>query len=214
MQEAGRMHEKEFLRRLVEEAQDTVDFLSSARKRERERQVCAAFLRCAGVPFSPRDLKCPERDPPDVLFDTAAFEVKLLLGGRKIHGQWKAIAARQNSAQCIGDVLEPNVQAEPFSFAELVQAVTDELNKQTYDPRTREVLDALLYVNLKGRFLDVQSPYTNTAAIEQMGWRTVSVLSPPYALVLTASPSAPVFLRQRVATVRNCCSNPDEWFEL
>jgi hypothetical protein len=80
IQEAGRMHEKEFLRRLVEEAEDTVDFLSSARKRERERRVCAAFFRCAGVPFSPSDLKCPERDPPDVLFDTAAFEVKLLLG--------------------------------------------------------------------------------------------------------------------------------------
>ena len=146
--------------------------------------------------------------------NTAAFEVKLLLGGRKIHGEWKAIAARRDSAQCIDNVLEPNVQPEPFSFVELVQAVTDELNKQTYDPRTREALDALLYVNLKGHFLDVQSSYTSTAAIAQMGWRAVSVLSPPYALVLTASPSAPVFLQQRVATVQNCCSNPDEWFAL
>jgi hypothetical protein len=208
------VNEKEFLRRLADEAEDTARLLSNARKRERERRVCAAFLRCAGVLFSSSDLTCPKDDPPDVCFGTAAFEVKILLGGRKIHGEWNAIARSRRNARCVDQVLEPAVQPQPFSFFDLLQLVVDELNKLTYDPRTRATLDILLYVNLKGRFLDSQSPVPNTAAIEQMGFRSVCVLIPPYAIVVTASAPAPAFLRHRIGRLQHCCMNPDIWFEL
>ena len=46
--------EKLWLESLRDEAEDTVDLLGNARKQERERRTCAAFLRCAGVPTNPR----------------------------------------------------------------------------------------------------------------------------------------------------------------
>lgn len=90
----------------------------------------------------------------------------------------------------------------------------NELNRQTYDPQTRAALDILLYVNLKGRFLDRQSPVPDTAAIEQMGIRSVCVLLPPYAWVVTAMASAPAFLRERIGSIQHCCMDPDVYFEL
>lgn len=209
------MNEKKFLRRLANEAEDTVSLLSNARKCERERRVCAAFLRCAGVSFFATDLTCPKHEPPDVCFrQEAEFEVKMLLGGRKIHDELKAIARHRRNARCIDEVLEPAVQPQPLSFVDLLQVVVDELNKQTYDPQTRAALDILLYVNLKGRFLDSQSPVPDTAAIEKMGFRSVSVLLPPYAWVVTAMASAPAFLRERIGRIQHCGMDPDVYFEL
>ncbi|MGH8856753.1 MAG: DUF1780 domain-containing protein [Polaromonas sp.] len=208
------MNEREFLRRLTDEADDTDRLLSNARKSERERRVCAAFLRCAGVLFDPAELKNPQQEPPDVCFREAAFEVKMLLGGRKIHGEWKAIAQRRRSAQSIDEVLEPAVHPQPISFADVLLMVEDELDKQTYDQQTCAALDVLLYVNIKGRFLNVQCPLPQTFAIGQKGFRSVCILFPPYAWVVTATASSPPFLRERIGKVQHCCMDPDAYFAL
>jgi len=213
------VNEKEFLCQLADEAEDTVRLLSNPRKCERERRVCAAFLRCAGTPFVAADLKCSEHEPPDVCFETAAFEVKMLLGGRKIHGEWKEITQSRRNAGCIDQVLQPAVQAQSISFFDLLQLIVDELkkllSKANYDdPRKRAALDILLYVNISGLFLDSQSPAPNTAEIEQMEFRSVCVLFPPYAIVVTASAPAPAFLRDRIGRLLHCCMNPDILFEL
>jgi hypothetical protein len=52
---SGHLTHEEFeelwLASLRAEAADTVDLLGNARKQERERSTCAAFLRCAGIDF-------------------------------------------------------------------------------------------------------------------------------------------------------------------
>ena len=84
----GEMHESESIRRLRAEAHDTVDMFAY-RKRELERRVVAAFLRCLGVDFSPDALVTPERDPPDVIFRDARFEVMTAFDeGRRMHADW------------------------------------------------------------------------------------------------------------------------------
>ncbi len=94
------MDEREYMRRLADEAHDTVDMLSSHRKGERERRAAAAFLRCLGVDFYPDELVSPESDPPDVIFRDARFEVMIMLGeGRRMHADWKEKANQRESAQ-------------------------------------------------------------------------------------------------------------------
>jgi hypothetical protein len=78
----------EIFEAIRENALDTVDFLGNARKVERERSVCAAFLRCAGVDFSSDQLLRSAVELPDVTFGDARFEVMLHLPlGRAMHGE-------------------------------------------------------------------------------------------------------------------------------
>lgn len=216
LRERSKVNEEKFLRGLAVEAEATVHLLSAPGKCEKERRTCAAFLRCAGVPFSASDLKCSKDEPPDVCFERAAFEVKMLLAGRQIDREWKAIAKKRRNAQCIDEVLESADQPQPFSFADLLQMVVDALNpnKVKYDPQTRGALDILLYVNVKGRFLYDQSPLPHTTTIDQMGFRSVSVVLPPYAWVVAARASAPAFLRERIGIIQHCCEDPGAYFEL
>jgi len=206
--------EEEYLRRLFDEADDAVSLLSNMRKPERERRVCAAFLRCAGINFNPTDLRSISNDPPDVSFQAAAFEVKFIYGGRKVHKEWKDRASRYQNAKTIDDVLDRVSNPEPLSLPEVVDLVREELQKQSYDPQTRARLDALVYVNLKERFLGLPIRTPDTAQLGLQGWRSVSVLFPPYACVLVASESAPAFLVEAVGIVRSDSQNPDQWFEI
>jgi hypothetical protein len=69
-------------------------------------------------------------------------------------------------------------------------------------------------VNLKGQFLDAHSPLSDLSLLEQMGWRSVCALSPPYALVLTGSATTPAFLCERIGRFQHSCDSPDDWFKL
>jgi Putative endonuclease, protein of unknown function (DUF1780) len=69
------MCEREYIGRLADQADDTVDLLSSARKGERERRTCAAFLRCLGINFSSSQIRLSKNEPPNVIFHDANFEV-------------------------------------------------------------------------------------------------------------------------------------------
>jgi hypothetical protein len=59
-------------------------------------------------------------------------------------------------------------------------------------------LDALIYLDLKGQHLWPLEDASDGKSIEQaaaQGWRSVSVLFPPYGSVLCAQDSAPLFLK-------------------
>jgi hypothetical protein len=77
---------------LLENAEDTLD-LFYKRKPESERLACAAFLRCLQIEFGPGQITStnPGDEPPDVLFDGAAFEITQVLdSGRRMHAEWKS----------------------------------------------------------------------------------------------------------------------------
>lgn len=68
-----------WLESLSDQAADTVDLLGNARKQEREKRTCAAFLRCAGINFNADLIISSTTEPPDVLFNSAHFEITIVL---------------------------------------------------------------------------------------------------------------------------------------
>lgn len=74
-----RWQERLYLRRLVADAEEAISFFSTARKPERERTVCKAFLRCIGIDFSADEITSIRSDPPDVAFRDGRFEVTEIL---------------------------------------------------------------------------------------------------------------------------------------
>src|SRR2546430_12173919 len=93
-----------WLESLRDEAADSVDLLGSARKQERERRTCAAFLRCAGIDFTVDQIVSSTTEPPDVVFGQALFEITIVLPvGRRIHAEWRATTAHRTSARRIED---------------------------------------------------------------------------------------------------------------
>ena len=213
----NQINERDYLRRLADEAHDTADLLSSRRKAERERRTCAAFLRCLRVHFSPPELVSPESDPLDVVFRDAHFEVMIMLDqGRKMHVDWKEKAARRDSAQTLDELVESYRPSVPISVEETVRLVVAELDPKAsyYGSKTCSHLDALVYVNYQGRHMYSLSEARVPGELRSQGWRSVCVLFPPYSHVLFASPPAPELLRHLKGSIRQECNNPDVWFDL
>ena len=113
-----------WLESLRDDAADTVGLLSSARKQERERRTCAAFLRCAGVDFTPDQIVSSTTEPPDVVFSQALFEITIVVPpGRRMHAEWRATTARRESARQIGDLIEPYAPPEVLTRETLVHLI-------------------------------------------------------------------------------------------
>lgn len=211
------MDEREYRRQLAAPAHDTVDMLSSHRKGERERRAVAAFLRCLGVDFFPDELVTPERDPPDVIFRDARFEAMIMLDvGRKMHADWKNKVEQRDSAQSLEELVESYHPSAPIPFQDVVSLVIAELRQKAshYGPNTCSQLDALLYINLLGRYLYPLSEAHAPEELHAQGWRSVCFLFAPYSHVLTVTPEGPEFLRQYEGSTRQECQNRDVMFDL
>jgi len=212
--------ERDYIQTLRSQADETIGFFSNRKKKFRERCTCAAFLRCSGVSFLSKDIVSSSEEPPDVIFNSAQFEVieKLYRYSqqRERHDEWKQEKARRDGARSLRDLIQPYKPPTPLSCAELTNLVTDALRqkKQKYDPRECTNLDALVYVNLKNKFLQLRQLPSNFKQLQLQGWRSVSVLIPPYAWVLFAQPSAPPFLRNLVGKIRSENTDIDGLFDL
>lgn len=209
--------EKEYLERLVTEAQETIYFFSSGRKPERERSACAAFLRCLGIDFVSEEIIFMQKDPPDVVFRSARFEVlEVLDQGRKRHDEWKAKRERRKQAKTLNNLLRPYRPPYPLSYAEVLNLITQALAKKAarYGQSTCADLDALVCVNLLSNVLDPQSPIPSTDELSHQGWRSVSMIMPLFSHVFFTRGSAPTFLQQFAGQTRNKCKNLDTLFKL
>ncbi len=67
------MDDSDYLRLLTRQAEQANDFLSNARKWERERWVCQRLLLALNVPFRQDEFSIAPQEPPDVLFREANF---------------------------------------------------------------------------------------------------------------------------------------------
>ena len=167
------MEEMEYLERLVLDAQDTIYFLSSQRKPERERRTCAAFFRCLGVDFTPIEIISVKTDPPDVTFRSAHFEVvEVLDEGRKRHDEWKAEHQKRLAAEAPDDLVRPYKPPEPAPFTKIVDLLTRALAKKSarYSESVCLDLDVLVYVNLLSTVLDPKSPIPSLEELVDQGW--------------------------------------------
>lgn len=208
-------YEALWLDALRADAEDTVDLLSNRRKQEQERRTCAAFLRCAGIAFEPGQVIASTTEPPDVLFESARFEVAIVMPQRQMHGEWKATARRRADAQRINDLIEPYHLPENLSRKQLIDLIFPIANSkaQKYGANGTRELDLLLYVN-RNAVLDVASPNPGCGELAAQGWRSVSILIPLHSYVTLARETSPEFIRRQVGAPRAACTHPDGLFDI
>jgi hypothetical protein len=165
-------------------------------KPERERSVCRAFLRAIGVPFQEQELVAPTDEPADVAFRTARFQIREILKPDRRRGdEWKRKEKNYSEAKSLDDVTEPHSPPASVSLVELVPEIVDTMSEkaQKYGTGCNDI-DALVYVNLGNRFLAPHSDIPNLDALLLQGWRSVSILFPPYGVTLFGAAAAPDFL--------------------
>lgn len=208
------MADRDYIEKLVEHARETRELLSNRRKIDRERMVCAAFLRCLGIAFETREIVKGRREPVDVEFRTAKFQViQLLEEGRRPGDEWRERQIKYENAQSLDELLQPWKNPEPVSLADVVALLTKKLKGKT-EKYAGANIDMLAYINLGNKFLHPKFEWPEIGHLRTFGWRSVSFVFPPYSGVIIASESAPAFLRDSKGKVRAECANPDRFFEL
>jgi hypothetical protein len=206
--------EREYLQNTQADAADTLHYLSDKCKPERERAIVRAFLRCIGVTFAESEIVAPSSEPADVSFREARFQVReILQQGRRRGDEWKLKARTQSMDDAIVTWKLPT----PMSAEELTLAITQALDEKArkYGRSQCSRLDALVYVNLT--WTCVLRPDTapgNTAGLAAQAWRSVSLVFPPYGIVLSATSDASGFLQQLLGRVRMEWSDVNELFDV
>ena len=201
-----RRGEREYLAALQRQAVEARRLFSNAMKPERERMVVKAFLRCIGEPFHDDEIQVGQSEPVDVTFRSARFQVRDIVGDKKRGKEWKQRQHQYGNAQSLGELLEPYVPSTQITFGALSCVAADALFEKAarYGGASCKQLDALVYFDPGGRHLypPVFELTDGVAAeLSRQGWRSVSVLSVPYGIVLAASADSPEFLRKNVARV-------------
>jgi len=169
-------------------------------KPERERMIVRAFLRCIGVTFASEEVRSPQEDPPDVVFRDAAFEVTEDLGGRKRGDEWREREERFAAAKSIEDVMEPYTPSQQITAGDSWQQAVDALGKKAirYGISGCAHLDGLVYLTPGGAHMwpiEAISTSDLTEELVRQGWRSASLLLPPYGVVLSAGSDAPEFMK-------------------
>jgi len=187
---------------MQEALQESVDFFSPQRKEERELWIGISFIKNLGLTFNQNECKSPLQDPPDILFRDAQFEIKEILDpGRKRHKEFKDKLENSYSAESPDDFLEnyTPIDISTKDIGNLVEGFLKERSNK-YDPKTKQGLDLLIYVNLTKHFF-ISGEMPKTSCFLKYGWRSVSVLFGWSSLVFYANHSSPKFLKEREGTV-------------
>jgi len=188
--------ETEYLENLRKHATDTRVFLGNKAKPERERSVCRAFLRTIGVAFEESELIAPTEEPADVAFRTAQFQIREILEADRRRGDdWKKMEEKYSGANSLTELLEPYSPPSAVELhilvPEIVEAISEKAKK--YGAGCNGI-DMLVYVNLTDRYLAAHSELPNLNKLHLQGWRSVSILFPPYGIILFAKSAAPDFI--------------------
>jgi len=220
--------DKDYLEKLRNHAAETCTFFSNSSRLERERSVVRAFLRTLGISFEESELIAPCTEPVDVKFRTARFQNREYLI-HKPNNDWKQKEKKYKNATLDEEdeededslakvLIEPYLPPTPISLAELIPEISNGLSKKAreypkkYPPNGCRDIDALVYINLKDRYLKVDSQPLDIKALKSQGWRSVSILFLPYGIVLTAETDAPDFLRSIEGLLQNSWKNPTTIF--
>jgi hypothetical protein len=209
--------DQKYIHDLVRHTKDSIRFFSNDMKKVRERSVCAALLRCLGVEFTPDEIQPNNDDPPDIFFKSACFEViELYDKRRKRLDEYKERLKELEKAKSIEDSLVPFHKSEPISYRELEDEILVTLNKKAskYGKRLCSALDALVYVGLPGRFLDVKPPIPKNDELSIQGWRSLSFIIPPYSHIVFCRNNAPKFLAAYAGHTKAEWKEPDGFFDL
>lgn len=180
------------------------DRFARAFKSWREWNVAVEFLTNLHLGADDSEVCSLERDPPDVVFRDANFEIKEILDpGRRRHDEVKAarlrlaVKGRRPPAE-----MYTVEDLTPTDAGILVLAELNRLDKNRYLFGQRETIDLLFYINkLKHWFED--GPMPSPQPFEDYGWRSVSaVVDTQQSLVFHSRLDAPAFLVENMGVVR------------
>jgi len=161
----------------------------------RDRAIVRTLLHTLSVAFAEADLVAPVEAPIDVQFRQAQFHLRELREppwGRD--GTVHDLRAPQPCA--LPDGGQRGGQAVGMALAVLVSHLTAALAEHAAWYGARCVgLDALVSVERRYGVLVQPAPPPEVGALTVQGWRSVSVVCPPYGMVLYAAAGAPAFLR-------------------
>jgi hypothetical protein len=164
-------------------------------KPARDRAVVRTFLHTLSIAFAEAELVTSVEAPIDVQFRQAQFHLREL----RAH-PWEpdgtAYDMRVPELRALPDRGYRGSQAVGMELAMLVSHLTATLAEHAAWYGARCVgLDAL--VSLDGRHGVLVQPAQppEVGALIVQGWRSVSIVCPPYGMVLYAADGAPAFLR-------------------
>jgi len=209
--------ERKYIDDLIRHTEDSIQFFSNEKKSDREQSVCAALLRCLGVKFLPNQIRANTSDPPDVFFKSAYFEViELYDKRRKRLDEYRARLKKLKKANSMSDTIVPFHRSKPISYQELRDKIIQALDKksQKYGKDLCSTLDALVYVGLSNRFLDIGSAIPDYKGLIDQGWRSVSFIIPPFSHVCFCKESGPKFLLSFSGQTKQEWKNLDGFFDL
>jgi hypothetical protein len=171
-------------------------------KSQQDRAVVRALLRVLGVTFTDAEIIAPVTAPVDVRFRHAQFHLRAL--GDPLRGwAWPAQDTRvpQTQTPATRGNLRPTVgeRERAVRIAHVTAALAE--HAAWYGARCIG-LDVVVTVEGNHAVLTPPAQARESEALAQQGWRSVSVVCPPYGMVLAATSGAPAFLR--LVTGRLC----------
>lgn len=208
--------EKTYISDLISHTDNSFRFFSNSMKPERERSVCAAFLRCLGIDFSVNDIIAQKDDPPDVIFGPAKFEIRELYEeGRRRQDEYRDRLDELKQANSMDDTLIPIKWPTPISYKQIFSGIQRALTSKAkrYGENLCSSLDALVYISLPQRFLDINSELSKFDKMAH-GWRSVSFVIPLHSHVVYCKETAPGFLSELSGKTQMKWEDPDTFFDL
>lgn len=184
------------IQEMIYNTEESIKFFSSAKKPDRERTACAAFLQSLNIKFNANDLQSIKNDPPDVIFGKAKFEVKEFLDDdRRRHDEFKQRLGKLRQAQKLSDLLQPY---KPFNITmkDVSKRISPFLNEYatSYGKTLCSSLDALVYFNLMDCHIIYNDIEPDKSKLIKQGWRSVSIITNSLAYIFFAQDSSPEFL--------------------
>jgi hypothetical protein len=164
-------------------------------KPARDRAIVRTFLHTLSLAFAEAELVTSVEAPIDVQFRQAQFHLREL----RAHTWGRNDTAhdmRVPQPRALPDGGQRGDQAVGMDLAVLISRLTTTLAEHAAWYGARCVgLDALVSVETCHGVLVQPAQPPEVGALLMQGWRSVSVVCPPYGMVLYAAASAPAFLR-------------------
>jgi Putative endonuclease, protein of unknown function (DUF1780) len=169
--------------------------LAQRLKPQRDRVVVRALLRVLGVAFAESEVIAPGEAPVDVRFRQAQFHLREL-GDHPRGCAWQAHDPRGPQASPRADRGDRHHPAVGMDLTVGISHITAALAQHAAWYGVRCVgLDVVCALDGHQGVLVPPAHAPEIDALAQQGWRSVSVLCPPYGMVLYAASGAPDFLR-------------------
>ena len=189
--------DQEYLKEQQEALRESIAFYSPEKKVEREAWIVSTFLDNLDVPYAESDFSPETSDPPDIYVLGARFEIKEIQDpNRRRHEEYRQKLEKALMAKSACDLLEQYIPKD-LTYQEIGDRVTQLLITESkhYAPKVIQQLDLLVYVNLRHRLFDPQSPVPDSAIFSVFDWRSISVVRGWSAWVLYARSDSPPFLQ-------------------